>query len=357
MADTAFEDNTAVTPDNGLRVRLRALCALFSKPAKMFRGYIETWWDGADTFCGISIYTDQPRVVRITAPAKTAAPDAPSALLHGKQVEAIQSVWGEGFMEPGGSDSAISVLAPANVKPTDTILDLTIGFGGTAVTAATRDKLWIEALEPEPQFAEIASKNIQISKVSERVSVTPTDFDKLSLPEKRYDLIYSRERLFAMENKALALRAVADGLKDNGTLIVTDLVATENDANAAAYENWVTSERIKPAPWTRNAYLKTLEKLGFTIRLDEDVTDDYLTQIHHGWKAMMRCVKERKGDSEYTDCLLQEGDFWRKRADALQSKALSLHKFHAIRAPRKTRKSAGATSISAHLKPRKPARV
>ena len=155
-------------------------------------------------------------------PPKTAAPPpdgwGPSSLAI------AEKLWGEGFIEPGSMQLARRIIASANPDSMKTVLDLTTGLGGTAFMLARESSVWMEAYEPNLVLAEKAREIAQSYMLGKRVPIRYADSGTLSLPGKRYDLIYSRERLYTTAHKHRLIQQSAGTLKPGGRLLITGYV-------------------------------------------------------------------------------------------------------------------------------------
>lgn len=260
------------------------------------------------------------------APAQTQPDDAPEIDLSRwsrERLKLVQSIWGESFLEPGGAQAARKLVTLVMPNSKQSVLDLTAGLGGTAFTLAQDQGLWMDAREPDPDLAAEATRRAAMAGLSKQVALEPLDPSAPNLPKDKYHLIYSRERLFTIPDKLTLLEAAAKSLKVGGSFVITDLMVPDVETlDTEAYREWSSSEPNTPEPWTVALYAKTLEKLGLQITSRQNMTDEYLREIHAGWKRVSVDLKDGSFDRNLENWLLAEGPIWSARSKALSEQTI-----------------------------------
>ena len=289
-----------------------------------FSDRFSAWWHGDD----ISAYVEPAPVLEDeNGPVVDTAPWGP------RRAALAKHLWGESFLEPGGAASARRLFAQIMPTSKQSVLDLTAGMGGTALTLAKDLNLWMEALEPDPFLAAQASEIAELYGLEEQVPVAQLDLRKTGIAEDKYNLIYSRERLYSIPEKLQILEAAAKGLKQGGQLMLTDLMVPKSDnMDSDAFRSWVRSEPEWPEPWTLSLYTKTLENLGLKVASRQNLTKHYLNDSSAGWQRMSRILEREDFNSDLADQLMREGDIWMARTRALEAGDLSYCRIVAWRA-------------------------
>jgi|GEM_PF-437153 len=284
------------------------------------------WWHG---YAGSPAKTDSNGFI-VEVADMGSEPAEPAEPWSKQQIRAIQMTWGEGFMEPGGRAFGKRLLGLAKVTSNHSVLDLTTGLGGTAANAAKDDGLWIDALEPDPDLAERAREFVNSWGLSDRVKVNHADFDNLELPARHYDVAFSRERLFAIKNKKQVLQRVADSLKRDGALLLVDFTIADEHANHEDLNEWMSTEPRRPFPWSSEFYRQALEHLGFEVRYNQDISEDYTDLINQSWLKSVRKINDGEVDPQIEKYLMEDGEIWLARAKAMKAGVLSTRKIHAV---------------------------
>lgn len=242
----------------------------------------------------------------------------------GERLKLVQQLWGESFLEPGGAARTRKLFAHVMPNSKQTVLDLSAGLGGTAFTLAQDQGLWMDAVESNTDLAAEALKAASISGLSAQVPVSHVDLDVLDIAKNKYHLAYTRERLFALTQKMELLTAAAACLKDGGTLMITDLMVPNVDImDSDEYLEWADAEPLTPQPWSMALYAKSLQECGLKVATRQDLSAEYLEDIHTGWARISRALQEGEFDRSLDHYLLAEGELWAGRTKALQNDVIS----------------------------------
>jgi len=279
------------------------------------------WWHGDE----VAIKDDSPKQ-KITVSKKT-LPDPNEWTPERFQV--VQKIWGEGYMEPGGPAFARRLLSPAKIDSKKTVLDISAKLGGTAMLIARDAGLYMEAWESHPGLAKKARNYINSMGLGQRIPLEVIDYDKVSLKKNKYDVIYSRERLFSVKDKKSLLGKIGPSIKPSGFFLFTDLMVNDPDANAKEIAAWSAAERHDVFPWTEELYKAVLKNCGYGIWASHDFSKEYLEHIHAGWHKVVREIEVGKFDRKFIDYLMQEGEIWLARARALENGTLQVKRIQA----------------------------
>ena len=280
------------------------------------RARMNAWWHG-DTISRHS-------APNATTDVEIAAPIDMTEWTEDR-MELVQLLWGEGFLEPGGAAGVRKLFLHVMPNSKQSVLDLTTGLGGTAFTLAHDQNLWMDALEQDDILAAEANRSAAKNGLVDQVPVGKLKLDAIDIAQKKYNLIYSRERLFTVAEKIELLTAAAEGLRAGGNLVITDLVVASADRlESEGFSNWVRSEPVMPQPWTMALYVKTLKELGLSVVTRQDSTKQYLSDITAGWQRIAKLLEDGEFNPGLANQLLAEGEFWMGRTAALDAGDISL---------------------------------
>lgn len=288
-----------------------------------FTDKLAAWWNGD------VIATTGPRAS--ARPGKV-VPEIDITRWTPERIRVVRTLWGDNFLEPGGPARARKLFAQVMPNSKQSVLDLTAGLGGTAFTLAKDQGLWMDALEPDPDLVGEAHKSAFVIGLGDQVPVSHLDLTAINIPKHKYHLIYSRERLFVMEDKLALLSAAANGLKSGGFLVITDLITSAPEKlETEGFRAWAQSEPFNPMPWTPSLYAETLEQLGLSVVGRQDVSKDYLEDVHAGWQHVTKVLQRGEFEEDLEHHLLAEGDIWAGRTGALSDGIIALWRFIARR--------------------------
>ncbi len=283
-----------------------------------------SWWHGTN----VSPESDP---VKVTDIVKEQELDDPDVFWNASRLKAAQSVWGEAFLEPGGAALARKVLSSVGADPSHTILDLSCGLGGTAFTLAKESELWMEAFEPDSELVKRARDFANRYMLTRRVKLQNVDYSEFRLAPSRYDIIYSRERMFQYPQKGRIIKQAAFGLKTRGQFLISDYMPTTEDSEAESIRLWEESEPQKVYPWTKDRYAGEIDKSGMRVRATHDLTDVVLENIHSGWHKMVRSIESDKIDRRFVTHIIREGEVWLGRARAMEAGDLKVLRMHCVK--------------------------
>lgn len=280
------------------------------------RARMNAWWHGN--------IINQDAAPHTSADVETVSPIDMTRWTE-QRIEVVEFLWGNGFLEPGGAAGVRKLFLHVMPNSKQSVLDLTTGLGGTAFTLAHDQNLWMDALEWDEVLSAEANRSANTGGLGDQVPVGKLSLDAIDIAQKKYNLIYSRERLFTVAEKIELLTAAAEGLRTGGNLVITDLVLTGTDRlDTDGFRNWVQSEPITPHPWTMALYVKTLKELGLAVVTRQDSTEQYLSEIRFGWQKAVKLLEKGEFNLKLGDQLLAEGKVWSGRTAALEGGDLAL---------------------------------
>jgi ubiquinone/menaquinone biosynthesis C-methylase UbiE len=284
---------------------------------------LTAWWNGEN----VSIVTKKPK--RISSNTIEVSEDPHPDRWTSASVAMAQNIWGKGFAEPGGPTFAKKVLSLMKFEASNTILDLSAGLGGTACILAKEHNLWMDAYEANETLASSGLRFASRHGLSKKVPIQHMDFEELELPEKKYDQIYSRESLYMIKNKKNVIKQIAKALKHKGQILIIDYMLKEN-SNSDSVQKWLDSEPEKLHPWTAELYHTAMSHYGISVWSTNDLSEEYITQIHEGWLTMVEKVTNGDFDRKTVDALMREGEIWLNRARAIEAGDLTVKRIHGV---------------------------
>ena len=287
-----------------------------------FAARFRAWWEGVEP--GAMVQPGQQASVRRNRLIVVDAPVAASGI-DGHQAELRYRLWsrlyGEGFTLPGGQDVTTQILKFTGVQKGQAVLDLAAGLGGTARAAALQFGATVMGLEPDAEVADLGMKLSEIRGLEARVPISSYDPGTVSLPDRAYDMVIVRERLFALPGRKHVLGEIAKALNAGGKVVVTDLVLSNRDkAGSPAVK--AISEAAGVEPWTLGEFYEAAQKAGLTMRLFRDETDGYRRLLIDGWTDFSSNISKETLDRAFVDILMSEAETAKRRIAAVNSGSL-----------------------------------
>jgi len=298
------------------------------------RARFNAWWNGDD----IALVRQAGQSVKGMAIGIENMPDSDEDvdededepnLWSAARLSAIQSVWGEGFTEPGGAKFSKKLLGWLGLNSRQSVLDLTAGLGGTARSMASAQNLWMGALEPIAELAIEGRRQSIAAGLGRQVPIAAADLETHEFTKGRYDAIYSRERLFAVRKKAKVLSNCAEALKAKGQILITDYVRHQNTGGAELAACWGRHEKVLPSAWTMKAYIDCLRELELNVLTAQDITEEMINHITTAWRRVPDLIAKGTLSHRQVGYLVNEGEIWMDRLQAMENGQLIVARIHA----------------------------
>jgi len=292
------------------------------------------WWTGEDvTLVQQPNQSVKGMAINIGAMSKLSEnaedEDDDHDLWSAERISVIQSVWGEGFTEPGGAKFSKKLLGWLGLNSRQSVLDLTAGLGGTARSFATDQNLWMGALEAIPELAAEGRRQSIAAGLGRQVPISLADLETHELAKGRYDAIYSRERLFSVRKKANLLSNCAEALKPSGQILITDYMRDLDTGGAELASCWGRHEKTLPCAWTLKAYVDCLNELDLNVLTAQNITEDIVEQINLAWRRVPNMIAAGEFSHRQIRYLVKEGEIWMDRLQAMEKGQLIVARVHA----------------------------
>lgn len=286
---------------------------------------LNAWWDAAET-PDPEVYSDPALKITLDETVRDHFED-----WGVERVKIAEAIWGQGFINPGAGDFARQCLEPTRLNTVKQAMDLTAGLGGTAVMLAREGGVRIDAFEPNTSLFSNAIHLIASTPVSSLINLKQVDFHNLKIAPEKYDLIYSRERLFASQFKAEIIKQVAAGLRQNGRFVLTDYVIMPGHEEKPEALAWSSSELQEIHPWTTQAYVKEFESHGLLVADPTDLSEIIVEEISSAWRRMLNHLENGTIDSDMVNNVVVEGQIWQARIKALRAGQIKLMRFNVVK--------------------------
>jgi len=293
------------------------------------------WWRGYD------IADIEERMQRknkedvplLPAARKKPADDDSNRILWDKdRVTVTQLIWGNGFCGPGGPQNVIDMSKLLALSPKLSALVVGAGLGGPARVLAKEFGVWINGYESNELLAREGMKMSVKAGLEKKAPITHLDLNNSPDFERQFDRAYSKEVMFTVEKKAELIKSIYDQLKENSLFLISDYVVRNHDSLAHPdVTQWLRHEPLNPFPVTSDTMIYTLEKVGFKIRVNEDITDHYLKLINQAWanaeQAVQSLAAEGESGRKNMFAILKEADLWNRRTKIMRQKELRVCRY------------------------------
>jgi SAM-dependent methyltransferase len=260
-----------------------------------------------------------PAPVGGPAVAAEAAPEAashPATLWPPARLGIEEELWGTGFLTPGGGPEVLRLAAPIGLTAASSLLLLGVGPGGPAQFLATEMGVWVNGHEADPDLAAIAARRIQRAgaAMAKRASVAGWNrHEPAFAPRASHHAL----ALDAIRDAPVVpvLAAIAQALKPHGQVAIAAWCRLEGRVPVLP----------QPEPITRG-----LSRLGFDVRVAEDVSARHMRLAVLGWRHLVRQMARDRPAPERAAAVVAQAELWTRRIRLMHAGRIRMMRWHAI---------------------------
>lgn len=303
---------------------------------------MKAWWEGYDMddvraalASGNSVEEELQKLTPETESEPVA--DAPEALVwDDKRLETAQLIWGEGYCGPGGPEYVASMSKLLGMSPKMSVAVIGAGLGGPSRVLAAEFGAWITGYE---ESENLAKKGMELSTKAGLEGKAPIQHYDPSTNEpfeRTFDRAYSKEALYTVEDKPKLLNNLFKNLKDGGLFLINDYTLSSKDSlSNMDVQKWLRQEPTLPFPVPNDEMEKLLTDCGYMLRVNEDITDQYIEMIARSWVGVSDVIESlTKHPDDQTDTinrLVKEAEFWMLRSKIMKEGHVKAWRFLAYK--------------------------
>ncbi len=258
-------------------------------------------------------------------------PGGPRAAWPVERMCVNDALWGEGYVFPGGEMETLRMAKPLGLSAASSLLVLGVGGGGAACSLAVNFGAWITGYEADPDLAVVATERALKANLGKRVKIETWDPSEPEFARSYYHHAMTLEAMRGAQPEPL-LAALAGALKPGGQLVMLEIAAeTPLDLSDPIVAAWARLDR-RPVEGTPNqvAITRVLGRLGFDVRIVEDLSQRHLQQAMIGWRRTVRRLEATKPSPREAGQVVNEAELWLLRLRLFHDRKLRLIRWHAI---------------------------
>jgi hypothetical protein len=256
-----------------------------------------------------------PAPVSSAAAPDPATPPDWSAL----RLQVVETLWGQGFVLPGGAEEVLRLAAPLGLSAASSLLIVGVGSGGALLRLAGDLGVWVRGFEAEPFLAETASRRVQRAgaALAKRATVERWTRAAPDFPRHAFHHALALDALRTARPQDV-LAAVAMALRAGGQIALLQTVAgTPFDPRDPAAAAW---RRLDGLPLPDGDVIgRALTRLGFEVRVAEDVSARHVRHAVAGWHAMLRGLHGVRPDPVTAAAMVTEAERWLRRIQMMRA--------------------------------------
>tara|TARA_B100000676_G_scaffold312502_1_gene387032 strand:+ start:11146 stop:11928 length:783 start_codon:yes stop_codon:yes gene_type:complete len=222
-------------------------------------------------------------------------------------INCLEVFWGPGFLSPGGPSEVFEILRGIPIRGRS-VLDIGCGIAGPAIVMA-RDMYAqkVVGVDVEPQVIARGTLNVTNADLRSAIELKLIKPGPLPFSDEKFDVVFSKDSLIHIRDKATFFREILRVLKPNGIFAASDWLTSDNSDKLPEFKKWVEISPHKFAMQTKAQTEKMLYEVGFANVLAEDKNDWYvdlsLAEIERMEGPLRERFLEVCGEDDYQEIL------------------------------------------------------
>ena len=259
-------------------------------------------------------------------------PPDPESAWTPQRIEIVERLWGEGCLWPGGSDEVLRVAVPFGLSAASSLLYLGAGTGGPPLRLAGELGVWVHACEADPVLLSVAARRVQRAGVALAKRATMLGWDP-AVPSFRKHAFNHALAIEALRGPRPedTVAAMCAAVRPGGQIGIVETIAPQplaaHDPLVAA---WSRLERrdlpVAGVDWV----MRPLARLGWEVRVNEDVSARHVRLAVTGWKRLVREMRQERPPPRRAAAVVTEAELWLRRIQLLRSGQLRVMRWLAI---------------------------
>nr|XP_033812629.1 phosphomethylethanolamine N-methyltransferase-like [Geotrypetes seraphini] len=187
-----------------------------------------------------------------------------------------ERIFGDGFVSTGGLQTTKEFVAMLNLWPGQKVIDVGCGIGGGDFYMAKEHNVEVLGVDLSSNMVEIAMERA-IQENTSLVQFEIADATRCILPAGSFDVVYSRDTILHIADKAALFQRFYSWLKPGGKVLITDYCCGEKPWSQ------VFAEYVRQRGYilyTPQEYGKFLEQVGFINVSAEDRTKQFVDVLN-----------------------------------------------------------------------------
>jgi phosphoethanolamine N-methyltransferase len=173
--------------------------------------------------------------------------------------DALQFIWGEGFLSPGGPEEIAQMLSGHDISG-KRVLDIGSGLGGIDALLVTQHGAGhVVGIDVEAQLIDAARDFAAAKGLSDRISFQLVEPGPLPLPDASFDMVFSKDAMVHIPDKAALYGEVLRVLKPGGWFVAADWLWAAGAESSPIVRAWLAGTPLSFAyttpPEARSAML------------------------------------------------------------------------------------------------------
>ena len=185
-------------------------------------------------------------------------------LYHGKLIRMLESLWGDGWLSPGGPEEVARLLKDFPLAG-KSVLDIGCGAGGVDILlAGTHGAGHVTGIDVEDTVLAHARAKVEAHGLSDRIGLTKVVPGPLPFPPATFDVVFSKDSIVHIPDKYALMREVFRVLKPGGWFIASDWLIGHDGEPSPEMKAYIAAEGLDFGMASPSRYADAMAAAGFT---------------------------------------------------------------------------------------------
>ncbi|HME22665.1 MAG TPA: methyltransferase [Acetobacteraceae bacterium] len=248
------------------------------------------------------------------------------------RISVAEALWGEGFLFPGGGEEVLRLATPLGLSAALRLLLIGAGGGGASRRIAEELGVRVTGYEANARLVGLANERSRQAGLGRCARVEPWDPLAPKFPPRYFHHCMAIEVLRGARPEPL-LAAASKALKPGGQLLLLQTVSDlPLDPANPMVATWAKLDRRSAELPTELAITSVLRRLGFDVRIVEDVSRREMQNAIQGWRAAVQAMAGARPTLRQLAVVVREAELWLARFHLMRAGRLRLVRWHAIAA-------------------------
>jgi SAM-dependent methyltransferase len=178
-------------------------------------------------------------------------------------VAALELIWGEGFMSPGGPAEVAEILAGTSIVGAR-VLDIGCGIGGIdLLMAETYGAASVLGIDVEAANIELATARARRRGLADRVAYRTIAEGPLPFAAGSFDVVFSKDAIIHIPDKEALFGDIARVLRPEGLFVAGDWLRVDDGPPSPQMQRYVGLEGLSFAMASPARYRGAMAAAGF----------------------------------------------------------------------------------------------
>lgn len=178
-------------------------------------------------------------------------------------VSALEMVWGDGFLSPGGKEEIDMFLEGLDLAGKD-VLDVGCGAGGCdLVLVEDYGAASVHGIDIEQPLIDRCNSRAIAQGYGDQLSYQLVSPGPFPLEDERFDVVFSKDALIHIEDKHALFRDVFRVLRPGGVFVASDWMRVDENTPGPEMRTWIEAVGLSFGMHSPPFYEDALDAAGF----------------------------------------------------------------------------------------------